>query len=286
MSYSLNNEAAILYSCQTVPDSEQPQQSAVSAVTPMSKIKLQRQVHKESKEINEKFVSLRMSVERYLHMSNYDVKELLICIMDIKYVKSAIEDLQTATSARDVFFTLLKRNMISFVQFSIIKRVVTKLCLESVDLQEQLQQYEADFNKYIMRRVCESSLYHKGKFELFTGGDSNGDVELLIVTDDNWNEYTSFVDVLDLGDIVAKSLNIDNFSLHLARIETNCLRIRYTISVHIVNNVFPLTIEEWNKLTEHGIVEMKCLDFHYSQKEKCNKIMHDSCMRFRLISYF
>ena len=247
----------------------------------MSKIKLQRQVHKESKEINEKFVSLRMSAEKYLHTNNYDVQELLICIMDIKYVKSAIEDLQTAACVRDVFFRLLKRNMISFVQFSIIKRVVTKLCLKSVDLQEQLQQYEADFKQYIMRRVCDSSLYHKGRFELFTGSDSNDDVELLIITDDNWNEYTCFVDVLDLGDIVAKSLKIDHFSLHLASIEANCLRIRYIIALHIVNSVFPLTSEEWSELTQHGIVEVECLEFHYSLGEKCNL----SCMIITHISY-
>ena len=235
---------------------------------------LQRRIHRQSNAIIEEFAALRISAEHYLSETNCDTSKLVTCIMDVRHIKavskeSPLLDLESATSVSRVFFCLIKRNLISFLQFSIIKRVITTLCSDCARLQEELRTYETHFNQYIKRRVCESSIYHEGRFELFTGTDSEDKVELLIITDENWDDYIPFVKLLDLEDIVAKCLNIDRFVIHLASIEPHCLRIRYTISVHNVNSVFPLTSEEWSELTQHGIVEMKCLMFHYTQEKKC-----------------
>ena len=251
--------------------------STVTNVSSMSSIEwriLQRKICSDSEEIMEEFASLRINAEHYLLEKNCEISKLLTCIMDVKHVKTAskespLHELKTATSVSDVFLGLFERNLISFLQFSIVKRVIKKLCVDSSELQEQLEGYDAHFNAYIKRRVCESSIYHEGRFEVFTGCDSEDKVELLIITDDNWDDYTQFMKVLDLERIVANSLNFDRFSLQLASIEPQCLRIRYTISLHIVNSVFPLTAEEWKELTCNGIVEMKCLEFCYAKQEKC-----------------
>ena len=234
---------------------------------------LQRQIHSDSSAIIEEFASLCISVERYLSETNCNTAKLVTCIMDMKHIRitskeSPLLELETATSVSGIFHCLIKRTLISFLQFSIIKRIITTVCTDSATLQEKLQTYETKFDHYITRRVCESAIYHEGRFEAFTGTDSEDMAELVIITDESWDDYQPLVNVLDLERVVAKCLNIDRFILHLASIERNCLRIRYTISVHVVNSVFPLTTEEWSKLTDHGIVEMKCLNFHYSKEKK------------------
>ena len=244
-----------------------------SQMSGMDRRILHRIIHSQSNELMEEFVSLHLDVQRYLIGINCEIHMLLTCIMDIKHVRlvskvSSLVELQKAASVSSVFLELINQGLISFLQFSIVKRVIQKLCVQSVQLQQQLQQYEDHFKQYIMRRVCDSSIYHEGRFEKFTGSDSKKMVELLIITDDNWDDYTPFVRVLDLEKIVAKCLDFNQFNLHLVSIEPHCLRLHYVISVHIAHSVFPLTTEEWKYLTSYGIIELKCEEFHYVSEQK------------------
>ena len=134
------------------------------------------------------------------------------------------------------------------------------------NLQEQLQAYETSFNQYIQGRVCETSLYQEGRFEEFTACDSNNYVELLIITDGSWNKNVKYLFVTELEIMIAKCLKFDHFQLTILKFGSKCLMIRYAIPVHIADSMFPLTIEEWNQLTTHGIAQIKCLDSHYDGK--------------------
>ena len=241
---------------------------------------LHRKIRKESNKLIEEFVSLHIHVQTYLMEIDCKVPQLLTCIMDVKHVKqlskeSPLVELKTATSVSGVFLELITKNLISFLQFTVVKRIIEKFCSASQILQKQLQQYECNFGEYILRRVCDSNIYNeKGRFEAFTSSDSKARsdskemVELLIVTDDKWGDYTPLVDVLDLEEIISESLDIDRFNLHLLSIVPNCLRIHYAISVHIARSAFPLSTEEWKKLTAHGIIELKCGKFQYTFEEK------------------
>ena len=235
---------------------------------------LQRQIHQDSEDIIEEFASLRISAENHLLEKQCTVKKLLTCIMDVKHIKTAskelpMSELKDAKCISDAFLVLIERNLISFLHFSIIKRVITQLCSDSKELQEDLKSYEAKFSKYIRRRVFECSMYHEGRFEVFSGPLSKNTVQLLIVTDENWDEYTPFVKVLNLEKIVASSLNFSRFVLHLERIEPQCLKLFYALSVKIAKSLLPLTPEEWRQLSQHGIVELKCLGFQYKKQENC-----------------
>ena len=173
-----------------------------------------------------------------------------------------------ATTISGVFLELIKNNLLTFLQFSILRRIIRDLCFESRDLQEKLKVYEEKYNSYIRRRVCETHMYHEGRFEAFTASDTEEKVELLIITDENWNDNTDFLRVVDLDAIVAEILNIDNFSLQPKSIEPHCLRLRYAISILIAQTVFPLTHEEWKKLSGKGIIKMQCLEYFYTTEDK------------------
>ena len=257
----------------------------MSSMPEMEKRILQRKVNKDTNRMIEKCALLRSQTERYLRQIQCDVKDLLVCIMDVQHVRriskvSPLVELQRESSISGVFLELVKKSLISFLQFSILKRVITELCSGSKALQDNLKAYESEFNEYIKRRVCETRIYHEGRFEAFSGSKSENKVELLIITDDNWDDSIKFVKVLDLEELVAECLNIDHFNLQIVSIEPQCLRIRYAISVDIARSVFPLTKEEWKKLSHLGIIKIHCEEYFYSTDDKGMCIENDVVILF------
>ncbi|CAI8033920.1 hypothetical protein GBAR_LOCUS19121 [Geodia barretti] len=210
--------------------------------------------------------------------------------MDVQHVRriakvSPLVELVAETSISGVFLELVTKSLISFLQFSILKRVITELCTGSQELQEKLKAYESEFNDYIRRRVCETSIYHEGRFEVFTGSQSDKKVELTIITDEYWDDSIGFVKVLDLEALVAKCLNIDRFNLQMFRIEPNCLRIRYAVSIHIAKTVFPLTNEEWKQLCHLGIVKIHCPEYFYTTDDKVGALPFKTNDQFTSIDH-
>ena len=246
---------------------------SMSSMPEMEKKILQRKVNTDTNNMIEQYALLKLQTLQYLHQIHCDVGELLVCIMDVQHVrritkKSPLVQLEAQTSISGVFLELVKKSLISFLQFSILKRVITELCRGSQELQKDLKEYESEFNEYIKRRVCETRIYHEGRFEVFTGSKSQKKVELLIITDENWDDSIKFVKVVDLEALVAKCLNIDHFDLQIVSIEPHCLRIRYAVSIHIAETVFPLTSEEWKKLSNHGIIKIHCQKYFYTTDDK------------------
>ena len=257
----------------------------------MQKKILQRKINEESELLMDEYASLRSRTEHYLLQINCNVEKLVVCVMDVRHVKrlskvSPLVKLENATTISGVFLELIKNNLMTFLQFSILRRIIRDLCFESRYLQEKLKVYEEKYNSYIRRRVCETHMYHEGRFEAFTGSDTEEKVELLIITDENWNDNTEFLRVVDLEAIVAKILHIDNFSLQRESIEPHCLRLRYAISILIAQTLFPLTHEEWKKLSGKGIIKMQCLENFYTTEDKGmyirmlipRTVRHDLCM--------
>ena len=246
---------------------------------------LDRMNRKASEELSEEFAALHVQTQIYLRETNCDVSSLLACVMDVRVVKQAAKvmsmwKLENATAVGGVFVALIKMNLISYLQFSIVERIVKVLCTGSPDLQEKLQKYKDNFQKYILRRVCDSTVYQEGKFESLTSSDSKEVVELILITDDKWNEFTPFLEVLELKDIVAQYLNINDFNMELVNISPHCLKLHLAISIAIALSIFPLTQEEWNKLTSLGIVELKCLDLIYKKGMQYGRILESHMSLF------
>ena len=196
----------------------------INAMIEIQKKILQRKIRRDSSQLMDQYATLRSRTESYLRNTSCSVEKLLVCVMNTHHVKCLaskvpLMKLENATTVSGVFLELVKRNLISFLQFSIIKRIIKDLCSECAELQEMLRVYEANFKAYIRRRVCKREAYEEGRIEGFTPRDSEERVELVIVTDENWNGNTEFLRLLDLEAIVAECLDIDNFILQRVNVE-------------------------------------------------------------------
>ena len=242
---------------------------AVPAMSPGDREELDRINRRDSKEINEQFSVLRDETQEYLDRIGCDVSRVVTCVMDVRVVKGDEKKmlwnrLELVTTVGRVFVELIKMNLLTYIQFSIVEHIIKVLCKDYEPLQKGLEKYKDNFRHYIMRRVCDSSLFQHGRFEVLTPEKAKGVTDVFIITDDKWDESTKFKYILELKDIVAQALNITNFNVKLLTITSpQCLKLHLTIPVEISMSVFPLTLEEWNKLSSLGIVEISCLTFTY-----------------------
>ena len=231
-------------------------------------------MNKDSKVLKSRFTSLLAKIQLFLK-ANGDCETLRMCILSMDHVKVAVKDskldqeLDSAESTGRIISTLVKRDLLSFLHYDFVEEIVTSCCDESSVLKDLLEKYEEAYNEYIKRRVCETSLYNEGQFKEFTGSDSEETVELLLITDEKWNGYTPFARVKDFEYIIQTAFRCNKFLLTLKSIEPQCLKLRYALIPSLVNHIFPLTLEEWNKLRSHGVAQIHCRDYHYMVDRKC-----------------
>ena len=254
----------------------------MSKLTAIQRRILERQLHEASKKLNKHFCLLLGKIQNYL-MENCTCKFLVARVMSTKHVRAAFKDpslneLKSATDIDDVICVLVEKYLLSFLHYELIEIIVTSCCDKSDEIKDLLKIYKKEFDDYIKRRVCDTSLYYDGKFKVFTGSDSKETVDLVIITDENWNDYTPFLKVLDFESIIANAFRCDKIFLTLQSIEPQCLKLRYALIPSLVDHIFPLTLEEWNKLRSHGVAEIHCRDYHYMVDEKCKlHMIHVVC---------
>ena len=243
---------------------------------------LDRKLYEDSKVLNNHFGLLLAKTQSYL-LKNCACKSLVANVMSTKHVRAAFKDsslneIKLATSTDDVICVLVEKDLLSFLHYELIERIVTCCCDQSDEIKDLLKNYKKRFDEYVKRRVCETSLYYDGKFKVFTGSDSKETVELVIITDENWDDYTPFLRVKEFESIIADAFRCDKIFMILQSIEPQCLKLRYALIPSLVDHIFPLTLEEWNKLRSHGVAEIHCRDYHYMVDGKCKlHMIHVLC---------
>ena len=233
---------------------------------------LERRLDEDSNVLSNKYCLLLTKTQTYTQR-NCTHQNLMVCIMSMKYVRNAfkrspLNELETAESADDIIYILVKRDLLSFLHFDFIKKIIKSCCKKSAKLNDLLQKYKEAFNNYIKRQVCETSYYYDGKINVFTETISKEAVDLLIIMDDSWDDFTPFSKVLNLEKVIAKTFRCSRVLLDLQSIEPHCLQLRYALDRSLVNLIFPLTLEEWNELRSQGIAQIHCGDYQYMMDEK------------------
>ena len=199
-------------------------------------------------------------------------EHLVTCVMDVRHIKcvsneSPLKDVVAATSIGDVFSRLSSRNVITVEHYSTLKRIIITLCSETQALKVELNVYEDELRRCTLNKALEGAKFYD---VMSCSNDSEDMVELILTTDSSWNECPVFPKVLNLEDIIANIFQCEVFALRLRSIDqkSQSHTLRFAVSLTILKSVFPLTSEEWVSITTHGVVELKCPEFHYNVLEK------------------
>jgi len=190
----------------------------------------------------------------------------------VKHVRSSVrgstlKELKSASKASDVFLVLKNRNLVSSIRYEVAKHILISLCSECGDLQMSLANYEAFYEQFSRTPVHKSCVCREGRFEVLSGEDAEDNIDIAITADDG---STSFEEIFDLENIIAKAFRCSQQVLHIRYIELQPphLTLVYGIPCSMVDSIFPLTLEEWEKLKFHGISEIHCTDWHYMLDDK------------------
>ena len=217
----------------------------------------------------DKLSSLMKGTNLYLQETRCATEHLVTCIMDVRHIKcvsneSPLKDVVSATSIAGVMSGLTSKQVVTLEHFSTIKHIIITLCSKSKDLQKELRVYEDDF-----RRLSQCENLESVKF-VSCGNVSKDMVELIITADSSWNVGPVLKKVLKLEDTIANAFQCESFALHLRSIdrEPQFQRLSFAVSLTTIKSVFPLTPEEWASITKHGVVELKCYEFHYKELDR------------------
>ena len=130
--------------------------------------------------------------------------------------------MRRSTSISGIFLELIVKNLISFLQFSVIKHLLNTLCSEADSLRDKMAVYEKDYYEYMVKRFF---FNNSGAYRVKKRSDSESDsddeeeeemAEILVITDDIWEGNIPFVRISDIEAVVTRAYDIGNFSLELA----------------------------------------------------------------------
>ena len=248
----------------------------VSNLSEVDRRELNCKLNADSKLLYRQFSSLLGETQSELTKNNCTCEKLLTsiiyalgCIKDV-LKDPLLDELKSAKTVDGLFIVLLEKKLVSFLHYELIEIIITFCCKKSIELNEELKEYKKSFEDYIKRRVCETSLYCDGQFEQFTGSSNSEEkFNLLIITDKTWNQFTEYVDIIEFQTIIAEAFRCKKIFLTLQSIEPQCLKLCYALIPSLVDHIFPLTLEEWNKLRSHGVAQIHCRDYHYMVDRKC-----------------
>ena len=106
------------------------------------------------------FKEMCIHTETYLQENNCPTESVAICVMDVRgstptFVTPSHDALESARNVEDIFHTLLKGHIVSFLQYEVIKCIILSFCSECADLLQELRNYEMCFKEHTVKnKVC------------------------------------------------------------------------------------------------------------------------------------
>ena len=241
-------------------DTEENQHPDDDKAAPFSD-SVKSQVREDSVKMVTKFSSLRIQTERYLDSIAVKVTALVTCIVDLESItypdqNTVLTELRALNDVSDVFAFLVDRKLVSFLQYNIIEHIIVNFCSENEELAKMLKDYKLDFNNYVKRCICESSLFEERKLIEFDG-KSDSRPMLVLVTDHSWDKFKPLMTAMNFRKYVVEIFGIKEFHLDLKSIDAKCLRFYFEVPSCFHELVFPLTPEQEECLWKYGITKIQ-----------------------------
>ena len=153
--------------------------------------------------------------------------------------KSEIESLEAAKAIPELFYSL--HPFKSFFHYEVIESVVKQFGND--DDQQLMEKYVSKFKKFCERSVFEvpPNIFHDSDPK---PGDKVFSVKFTP------EEHASLGDVVAVRRKLANILKIDVLALQLCCITDGCVCLRFLVSAHVAETIFPMTESQMSALSD------------------------------------
>lgn len=217
----------------------------------------------ESGTIQLSFFTLCRQFFESLDAQNLCINELVEGLKELKVLKyvspprsesaqKSYEDfLGSITDVKGVK-SVIKENS-SFFDFRPLEHMILNFGLESD--KKQLKKYKEEFEHYIKSRTFEFPT------EVVIGQTrASNSTDLLVKVE---TDYKTLVEFKQFQCQISCVLNIAIDALHLKLVKDGCIQLIFLIPNFVQEVIFPLSPEQEVELTELGVIELSCGDYHF-----------------------
>ena len=166
------------------------------------------------------------------------------------------EKLEAADTIPKVFLVL--KDYFSFFNYHIIEHIIEELGTE--EDKTRLQGYKEYFNWYAKRRIFEC-------LPEFGPVCDTDHADIFVKVDSQYDNYT----VAEMEVFCHKLNELLRVSsqgiLRLCRVVEGCFQLTFQVPSFVQQEIFPLSIEQEQKLEAKGVIELTCEDYHF---QVCN----------------
>ena len=221
--------------------------------------------------LKDHFQMLCLRIASHLTEKGFTVETLKVCFSDFKRLllfpsTSRVEDDMNSSMDISNFLMIVKSNSILDCRF--LKHVALTMCRDSVDILNELNEYEVLHQQYMTTPLLDSCYLAQERYLGSKQMELMDSVEVELSINEPWTEQTPLERLISMEATLARAFRCASFHLFLQRIDLQSLKLSYEVMSDGDDNIFPLTIEEWKEIAAQGIAELKCKTFHYFNSEK------------------
>lgn len=221
--------------------------------------------------LKDHFLMLCFRIASYLIEKGCTVDTLRVCFSDFKRLlllpstSRADDDINSST---DISNFLLNVKCNSILDCGFLKHVALTMCPDSVDISNELNEYEVLHQQYMTTPLLDSCYLAQDRYLGSKHMKLMDSVEVELSITELWTEQTPLERLISMEATLARAFRCASFHLFLRRIDLQSLKLSYEVMSDCDDDIFPLTIEEWREIAEQGVAELKCKTFHYFNPEK------------------
>jgi len=171
-----------------------------------------------------------------------------------------LDEINRAKTAEEVFHIL--RDYHSFFNYGVIESIIG--WFGTPDNKKQLEAYKERFKGFCKRRTFECPP------DIFGHCADKGKSDLVVKLQGAMDP--SLTDVTDLRYTLSDILEVKPDTLYLYGIKEGCVELMFQVPSFIVEDIFPLSVEQERSLPSIGVSRLTCGSYSYVQVCTCMKM--------------
>ena len=172
-------------------------------------------------------------------------------------LRNQMDEIKRAESVEEVFCVL--GDYYSFFNYGVIEKIIVWFGTPKDN--KRFDTYTKHFKRFCERRTFECPS------NIFGYPVDKGKTNLTVKVEKSWdpNDGCSLENVLRLCNSLGEILEVNSETLYLCQIDEGCVELLFQVPSFIVEDIFPLSMEQQRSLASIGVPRLTCGSYSYFQ---------------------